>query len=59
MIAEKSSEEDTGEKEVNRSLSQSAILAQDSFSFRPSQGMYFGLVDEVNHYGYDDGDNLF
>lgn len=21
--------------------------------------MYFGLVDEVNHYGYDDGENLF
>jgi len=21
--------------------------------------MYFGLVDEVNHYGYTDGDNLF
>lgn len=21
--------------------------------------MYFGMVDEVNHYGYDDGDNLF
>ena len=40
-------------------LSQSAILAQDSFSCRPSQGMYFGLVDEVNHYGYADGDNLF
>jgi len=34
-------------------------LAQDSFSCRPSQGMYNGLVDEFNHYGYADGDNLF
>jgi len=40
-------------------LSQSAILAQDSFSCRPSQGMYFGMVDEMNHYGYDDDNNFF
>ena len=59
VISEEPLEEEGGEVDPAFNLSQSAILAQDSFSARPSQGMYFGIVDEVNHYGFADGDNLF